>query len=150
MSKKVCKTDIFLSFWSFLRLGVPPIFISKFVCRKLKKVENHCSKGWKIRVFSKLTRSSMFVFLSAITPFNPRHTEFFFLLLLILSDFYLLVSIRGFIACMEICGKKDQIFFFISQQIISCIFDTLIRSNTKTFSKQIFLERFLWQLVNFG
>ncbi len=54
--KKVCKnrhifiyftrqtffqTDIFSSFWSVLPLSVPPNFLSKLVCRMLKKVKNH-------------------------------------------------------------------------------------------------------------
>ncbi len=45
MPKKVWKNShIFVILVSFLHLDVPPIFISKFVCRRLKKVENHCSK----------------------------------------------------------------------------------------------------------
>jgi hypothetical protein len=32
----------FHPFGLFLQLGVPPNLFSKLVCRKLKKVENHC------------------------------------------------------------------------------------------------------------
>ncbi len=49
MSKRVCeKSCIFIIFGLFLHYRVRPIFSSKFVCSKLKKVENHCSRISKI------------------------------------------------------------------------------------------------------
>jgi hypothetical protein len=46
--KKVSKNSyIFNIFVSFLHLGVPPNLFSKLVCRKLKKVENHCHRQSK-------------------------------------------------------------------------------------------------------
>ncbi len=44
MSKKCKNSHIIIILVSFLHLGVLPIIISKFMCCKLKKVENNCCR----------------------------------------------------------------------------------------------------------
>ncbi len=68
------KRTYFHHFGLFLHLGVPPILISKFVCRQLKKVENHCPK------------------LYLNVPWNPIEDNYLIYSLLCIKDLWTIVT----------------------------------------------------------